>query len=492
MSMGSFSGIMSPQRVRQWWQRFLHRRGRPLTTADVTVVEPPQLRRATTAAAVGNCMEWYDFGVYSYLAATIGAQFFPSADPGLQLIASFSTFAIAFLVRPLGGLVFGPLGDRVGRTRILAVTMLFMAAGTFAIGLIPSYASIGVAAPILLLVARMVQGFSTGGEYGGASTFTAEYAPDSRRGFFCSFLDFGTFIGYAVGSGVVTVMTLALSETDMDSWGWRIPFLVAGPLGAVGLYIRLKLEDTPAFKAQLDTHQDTMDQREHTQWHSLWIAVTRYWRPLVVCAGLVLLYNVTNYMVTAYLPSYLTEVLGRRAFFADMLILAGMLLVVATITFVGRAADHWGRRSTFAIGGVAQVVLAVPCFLLIRSAGTVLPLFGVLVLSLVLAFYAGTSAATLPALFPTHIRYTAMGIGFNVSVAAFGGTTPLLTETLVNWTGDEMLPAYYLVVAGLIGLVAVVFLPETAGLPLAEAQPQVASIGQARELVAQTRQLFSR
>ncbi|ADD44580.1 MFS transporter [Stackebrandtia nassauensis] len=477
-----------PQRVQTWWDGFLAKRGRPLTTGDITVVKPPELKRATAAASVGNCMEWYDFGVFSYLTATIGAVFYPSGNPVAQLLASFATFSVAFLVRPLGGLFFGPLGDRIGRTKVLAATMVLMAVGTFAIGFIPSYASIGIAAPILLLLARMLQGFSTGGEYGGASTFTAEYAPDRRRGYFCSFLDFGTFIGYAIGSGVVTLMTLALSETAMLSWGWRIPFLVAGPLGLIGLYIRLKLEDTPAYQQQ----EEAVEAAEPPVAHPIRTTVRDHWRPLLVCMGLVLLYNVTNYMVTAYLPTYLTQELGQRAHIADMFILAAMVLVVVTITFIGRASDRYGRKVTFNIGAVGLVVLALPCFWMMRAGGVVLPLAGVLVLALLLAFFAGTSAATLPALFPTRIRYTAMAVGFNISVAAFGGTTPLVTEALVAWSGDLMVPAYYLMAAGAIGLIAIAYLPETAGLPLAGAQPQVVSSGEARELVMVTREYFTR
>lgn len=188
---------------------------------DPTVTDPALVRRAVKAAALGNAMEWFDFGVYSYIAVTLGKVFFPSGNPTAQLLSTFGAFAAAFLVRPLGGMVFGPLGDRVGRQKVLALTMIMMAAGTFAIGLIPSYAAIGVGAPILLLAARLVQGFSTGGEYAGASTFIAEYAPDKRRGFLGSWLEFGTLAGYIAGAGLVTLMTALLSSEDLLSWGWR-------------------------------------------------------------------------------------------------------------------------------------------------------------------------------------------------------------------------------------------------------------------------------
>ncbi|MGW3033459.1 MFS transporter [Streptomyces sp. NPDC001178] len=477
-----------PRQVREELTRRLRRKKYAFRTDDVQVVEPPLLRRAVGASALGNCMEWFDFGVYSYLAATIGKVFFPGASPGAQVVSSFATFAAAFVVRPLGGLVFGPLGDRLGRQKVLATTMIMMAIGTFAIGLIPSYATIGIAAPILLLVARMVQGFSTGGEYGGATTFVAEYSPDRRRGFLSSWLDFGTFVGYALGSALVTVLNLALTDDQMLAWGWRLPFLIAGPLGVIGLYMRLKLEESPAFQQQLDEHEKSVAQKSAGS--ELKSIVTKYWRPLLICMGLVLLYNVTNYMVTGFLPTYQTETLNRSSSSADVLVLTGMVWIVVLITFIGRLSDRIGRRPVYGVSAAAMIVLAVPSFLLIKMPGTWPPIFGVLILSTLLACFAAPSAATLPALFPTAVRYAAMGIGFNIAVAAFGGTTPLVTEALINVTGDDMMPAYYLMLAGVIGLVTVKFLPETAQVPLNGSQPMVGSREERKELITVSQELY--
>ncbi|MFE5829352.1 glycine betaine/L-proline transporter ProP [Streptomyces sp. NPDC056508] len=476
-----------PGHVREELARRLRRNKRAYREQDIQVVEKPLLKRAVGASALGNCMEWFDFGVYSYLAATIGKVFFPGASPGAQLISSFATFAAAFVVRPLGGLVFGPLGDRLGRQKVLATTMIMMAAGTFSIGLIPSYATIGIAAPVLLLLARMVQGFSTGGEYGGATTFVAEYSPDRRRGFLSSWLDFGTFVGYALGSALVTVLNTALSDEQMLSWGWRLPFLIAGPLGVIGLYMRLKLEESPAFQQQLDEHEKNLAQE--SVGGEFKTIVRDHWRPLLVCMGLVLLYNVTNYMVTGYLPTYQTETLGRSSTSADVLVLIGMVWIVLLITFLGRLSDRVGRRPLYAVGAVAMIVLAIPAFLLLKAEGTWLPILGMLILATLLACFAAPSAATLPALFPTAVRYAAMGIGFNFAVAAFGGTTPLVTEALVNATGNDMIPAYYLMLAGAIGLVTIRFLPESAGLPLRGSQPMVGSREERKELIDTSRDL---
>ncbi|CAM5636615.1 MFS transporter OS=Streptomyces fumanus OX=67302 GN=GCM10018772_18670 PE=4 SV=1 [Streptomyces fumanus] len=274
----------------------------------------------------------------------------------------------------------------------------------------------------------------------------------------------------------------------MLSWGWRLPFLIAGPLGVIGLYMRMKLEESPAFQQQLDEHEKSLAQESAgSEFRTI---VRRHWRPLLVCMGLVLLYNVTNYMVTGYLPTYQTETLGRSSSFADVLVLIGMLWIVVLITFLGRLSDRVGRRPLYAGGAAAMIVLAVPAFLLLKAGGTAGPVLGVLLLSTLLACFAAPSAATLPALFPTAVRYAAMGIGFNFAVAAFGGTTPLFTEALVDVWVTDLVPAYYLMVAGAIGLITVKFLPESAQVPLHGSQPMVGSRTEQRELISTSQELY--
>ncbi|MEV6792984.1 glycine betaine/L-proline transporter ProP [Streptomyces sp. NPDC051320] len=476
----------------------LRRRKKSLNAEDVSVADRPKVRRAVAAAALGNTMEWFDFGVYAYLAGTLGKVFFPSSSPGAQVVATFATFAAAFLVRPLGGLVFGPLGDRIGRQKVLATTMIMMAISTFAVGFLPSYGAVGFVAPVLLLICRLVQGFSTGGEYAGATTYIAEYAPDRRRGFLGSWLDFGTFIGYSLGSGMVTVLTLAVGQDGLVDWAWRVPFLVAGPLGAIGLYMRLKLEETPAFKkeaayvheqavARGEPEEDPVEEARQSGKGRLKEIFTQHWEAVLICMGLVLLYNVTNYMVTSYLPTYMTSTLGQNETTAQLLVLATMLLVVLTITTVGRTSDRWGRRPVFMAGSVALIALSYPSFVMIRQGGILWPAVGCGILGLLLVCFAGTSASTLPALFPTRLRYGALSIAFNVSVSLFGGTTPLFASGLVEASGNKMVPAYYLMVAGVIGLISTLFLHETAGKPLRGSGPMVETPAQARRAVAHSR-----
>ncbi|MYU14704.1 glycine betaine/L-proline transporter ProP [Streptomyces sp. SID8361] len=486
-------------RTDQLLRTLLRRRKEPLAIEDVTVVDKAGMRRAVAATAIGNTMEWFDFGVYAYVAVTLGRVFFPADNPATQVVSTFATFAVAFLVRPLGGLVFGPLGDRIGRRRVLSTTMILMATGTFGVGLLPGYSSIGFAAPLLLLACRVVQGFSTGGEYAGATTYIAEFAPDQRRGFLGSWLDFGTFIGYSLGSGLVTVLTAAIGENGMVDWGWRVPFLVAGPLGLIGLYMRLRLEETPAFQQVAEraaqeaeaarAHGDTVPIEEARQSGRgrLKEIFTRHWQAVLICMGLVLMYNVTNYMVTSYLPTFMTSTLGKNATTAQVLVLGTMLFVVLAITVVGRTSDRWGRRPLFLFGSLGMVVVAVPAVLLIRAGGVLMPAIGCLILGAMLVTFAGTSAATLPALFPTRLRYGALSISYNLSVSLFGGTTPLLASWLVATTHNTLVPAYYLMVAGVIGLVSTLFLHETAGKPLRGSGPMVETEEEARTAVAESR-----
>ncbi|WP_454613432.1 glycine betaine/L-proline transporter ProP [Streptomyces collinus] len=439
----------------------------PRAAGTPTATDPALVRRAVKAAALGNAMEWFDFGVYSYIAVTLGKVFFPSGNPTAQLLSTFGAFAAAFLVRPLGGMVFGPLGDRVGRQKVLAVTMIMMAAGTFAIGLIPSYATIGVWAPVLLLAARLVQGFSTGGEYAGASTFIAEYAPDRRRGFLGSWLEFGTLAGYIGGAGLVTLMTALLSDGDLMSWGWRIPFLIAGPMGIVGLYLRMRLEETPAFAAEVakaETARPKVPLRE---------MVTGQWRALLLCVGLVLVFNVTDYMLLSYMPSYLTSELEYDETHGLLVVLGVMALMMVVQPFAGALTDRIGRRPVIAAGCAGFLLLSVPALLLIREGSLLAVALGMGALGMLLVCFTASMPSALPALFPTRVRYGSLSIGFNVSVSLFGGTTPLVVTALIGATGDMMMPAYYMMAAAVVGGVAVWFMTESAGRPLPGSAPAV-------------------
>ncbi|MEU9477965.1 MFS transporter [Streptomyces sp. NPDC048191] len=467
--------------------RAIERRRHPrLRRSDITVTDEAAVRRATKAAALGNAMEWYDFGIYSYLAATLGKVFFPSGSDTAQLLSSFATFAVAFLVRPVGGMVLGPLGDKVGRRRILSVTILMMAVGTFAIGLIPSHAAIGLWAPGLLIFFRLVQGFSTGGEYGGASTFIAEYAPDKRRGYYGSFLELGTLAGYVTASGLVVVLSSVLSAEQMLGWGWRIPFLLAAPLGFIGLYLRLRLDETPAFQKLEGGHvtpSEAADDVETSAAADLGKIFTRYWRALLLCLALVAAYNITDYMLLSYMPTYLSDELGYGTDHGLLILLIVMVVQMCVINQVGRLSDRFGRKPLLMAGMLGFLFLSVPSFLLIRQGGVLLIAFGLILMGLSLVAMLGTMSAALPAIFPTHVRYGSLSVAYNVATSVFGGTTPLVITALISVFNTSLMPAYYSTAAAVVGVVAVLCMRETANEPLPGSPPAVATEEEAAALV---------
>ncbi|MVO84745.1 glycine betaine/L-proline transporter ProP [Streptomyces sp. p1417] len=475
------------KRHRTLFRAVRRRRNPPLRRTDITVTDEAAVRRAVKAASLGNAMEWFDFGIYSYLAVTIGHVFFPSGNDTAQLLSSFATFAVSFLVRPVGGMVFGPMGDKLGRKKVLALTMILMAIGTFAIGLIPSYATIGFWAPVLLIFFRLVQGFSTGGEYGGASTFIAEYAPDKRRGFFGSFLEFGTLAGYVGAAGLVTILTTLLDDGAMEAWGWRIPFLVAGPLGLVGLYLRLRLDETPAFQKLEDQSYHSATEAasavETSAKGDLAKIFREYWPTLILCIALVGAYNITDYMLLSYMPTYLTDEMGYDDTHGLVILIVTMLVLMLVINRVGVLSDRYGRKPLLMAGMIGFFVLSVPAFLLIKQGALVAVSAGMLMLGLSLVCLLGTMSATLPALFPTPVRYGSLSVGYNLSASLFGGTAPLVITALISVTGSDMMPAYYAMAAALVGIVAVACLKETAQQPLSGSPPSVESKEEAAELV---------
>lgn len=420
--------------------------------------DPADVKRAVAAAAIGNATEWYDFGIFSYLTVVLASVFYP--ESGMAVVATFATFSVAFLARPLGGMVFGPLGDRIGRQKVLALTMLLMAAGTLGIGLLPSYAVIGIWAPILLVGCRLVQGFSTGGEYAGAATFVAEYAPDRRRGFLGSFLELGTLSGYVAGAGLATALTVGLGENSpaLHSWGWRIPFLIAGPLGAVGLYLRYWLEDTPAFRA---TSESSGDRRSP----GLLQSFTRHWRAMLFCMAVLLVFNIADYAILTYLPEFLGGELRLGT-------TKGLLVVVAVMIVM----MWWSTPSACCPTGSGAApccsppVRALSCCRCRPScscgrAAWRWSSWGVLIMGLNLVLVLGTLPANLPALFSTRNRYGTFAIAYNLGTALFGGTTPVIMAAAVPRIGT-LAPAFWIMIGGVVSAIAVYCMSESAGRPL--------------------------
>jgi len=337
------------------------------------------------------------------------------------------------------------------------------------------------------VLCRVVQGFSTGGEYAGAMTFIAEYSPDKRRGFFGSFLESGTFIGYALGATVATIIPLVSSPEFASTWAWRIPFFIALPLGIVGVYLRTRLEETPAFQTLLSESEEREGAQAGT---GIKVIFSQYWPAMLSAGGLVVAWNVTNYMLTSYMPTFLEDnvtAVGGQAIDSttSQLLQIGVLWVaVLVIPLLGRLSDRIGRKPLLWTGSIGLVVMGIPMLLLLKSGSVPLVALGLVIMAALLVCFSGVCPSTLPALFPTEIRYGGLSISFNIFVSAFAGTTSLIMTALVLGTGHAYWPAYYLMLAGIVGIIVTAKLVDPARKPLPGSDPAVSTDEEARELVA--------
>lgn len=421
------------------------------------------VRKAVTASAMGNCIEWFDFGVFSagVMTSIVGTVFFPEDASGSATLRSFALVAAAFLARPFGGMFFGPLGDRIGRKRVLAATIILMSGSTFVIGVLPGYATIGIAAPLLLLGVRLVQGFSTGGEYGGAATMIAEYAPTKRRGFYGAFLEFGTLGGYIMGAGLVLLIDLLLSEDAMQGWGWRIPFLIALPLGAVGLYVRTRIEDTPTFQHMEAEGRKAQSPLRETMEH--------HWRTILNLIGIVILLNVAVYTLLTFMPSYLVDFLDMDDTTSQLTTIGVEAAMMVVILPLGALSDRIGRKPLLIAAAVGFLVLSWPAFALMQTHDPAGVVVGYAIIGGLLVLMLAVIGATFPAMFPTKVRYGAFAIGYNISTSLFGGTAAVLVGSLIDATGSNSVPAYYLMIVALVALLPIIKIRETAGVPIEQA-----------------------
>lgn len=450
-----------------------------LKEEDVLVVDQKEMKKALRATILGNFMEWFDIGVYAYLSASITAVFFPFGEPWNQL-AFFGALAATFIVRPIGGLILGPLGDKLGRRKVLAFTIIMMALGTFLIGCIPSYDSWGMWAPITLILLKFVQGFSTGGEYAGAATFIAEYSADRRRGFWASFLDMGSYIGFAFAAALATGVELLLTDEQMISFGWRICFWVALPLGIVGVIMRSQIKESATFEAQQEAAKD---EEEKGMGATLIEIFKKYWPQLLTGAALVMCAQVIGYALTTFMPTYLTENLGYDTLHGNALLIPVLLIVAAGLPIFGHFSDKIGRKPILIAGAIISIFLAIPSFYLMMNGGVWMTFFGLLIMGFMLMFQAAIQPSALPSLFATENRYAAMGIMFNIAVALLGSTTGSVITVLESWWKTDYAGAYYIMIACVVGLIGMFFLRESAGRNLLGSMPTVESHEEVQELV---------
>lgn len=411
-------------------------------------------RRVITASFIGNFVEWFDYAVYGYLAVTISQVFFPDSDPRAALMLTYVLFAISFFVRPIGGFIWGALGDKIGRRAALSWSILLMSLSTFAIALIPGYSTIGLAAPLLLLLCRVVQGFSASGEYAGASAFLVEYAPPKRRGIFAAVVPASTATGLLIGSLTAALLTAVLSTESLHDWGWRLPFLAAAPMGIIGRYIRTKLEDTPAFKNVAE-----QDEAIKAPTASLF---RHHWRELLIAAGAVLLNASGFYVILSYMPTYLSTEIGLDDGLSYIATTVALVTYIGFIFVTGTLSDVFGRRAVLMTASVVAVIITVPAFMLLNTNSFLVILFIQIVLGFALTLNDGTLPSFLAEIFPTKVRYSGFAVSFNLSNAIFGGTAPAICTWLIGVTGSTVAPGYYLMGAAVISLIAVFLAKETA------------------------------
>jgi MFS transporter, MHS family, proline/betaine transporter len=422
--------------------------GPPQPSQDVTTS-----RRATAAASIGHVVEYYDFSIYALLAPVLAQIFFPSQDHVASVLAAFGVFGVAYVVRPLGGLVFGHLGDKLGRRTTLSAVILLMSAATAAIGVLPGHAQIGTLAPALLIVCRSLQGLSTGGEYAGSASFVAEHAPAHRRGLFTSWVIGSTGLGLTLGALTGTLLTSTGTSEALRTWGWRLPFLLALPLGLIGLYLRLRLDDAPAFKAaRRSAGAPRLPVLE---------AVRAHHRAILTLAGMVLLLTTAIYVFFTYLTTYLNVFLRvplDRALPASII---GFVLFFALTPVFGHLSDRVGRKPVLIAGAIGHIALTYPAFVLLQQRSFLCIAVAYVTFALIYATYVGPFTAAVTEQFPAVVRAAGLGIGYNVPVCLFGGLSPLFLTYLISRLHDSMIPAYYVIGGALVTLPVVLRLKTT-------------------------------
>lgn len=447
------------------------------------VIEQKSIRTAIGGTTVGNFMEWFDFGVYGYLAVTMTSVFTEGMDPQMGLLVTLLGFAVSFLVRPLGGMVLGPLGDKIGRQKVLFFTMATI---TALIGVLPTAAQVGLWVIIPLYLLKMIQGFSTGGEYAGATTYVSEFAPDKPRGFWASWLDVGSYIGFAAGAGTVAVTTVistaVAGETAMVDGGWRIPFLIAIPLGAVAIWFRLKIPETPSFEASVAEGLDVKVKDDKYARHGLIGVIRHFWKEILIGIAIVAGSQTAGYALTSFMPTYLEETVKVSNVQAAVVTIPVLVAMSLCLPLIGRLSDRLGRKFVFIVAAAATIVLIVPAFAIMQIGGMWAITIALFMVAVPAGFYIACLASTLPALFPTSSRYGAMGLTFNLGVSLFGGTTPLVSQALIDATGNSYMPAFYIMFFSVIALVAVLFMKESAHRPLLGSFPTVNTHEEAVEL----------
>lgn len=411
------------------------------------------------SCAVGNFVELFDFMIFGFFAVQIGANFFPAGNPIVSLLSAFATYGVGFIMRPVGAVVIGAYGDRHGRKTALIVTVGFMAAATALTGLIPSFAAIGIWAPILLVICRLVQGFSTGGEWGGAAAFLVEYAPPGRRGLIGSLQQFSVGLALITATLSAAILNSVIDKQSMIDWGWRIPFIFGFVLAPIGLYLRTRVLETPAFDRTMSQHQIAASPVRDS--------FTLFARPVLAAFGVSIVGTVGNYIFNIFMPSFATSQLGLPASVAYYSTALSAVVLTICTPLMGLLSDRVGRKPVMLVSALGYAVLGYPMFLLPVTLHSALGLvLAQAVSGLLLAMYAGPICAILSELFPTRVRYTALSIGYGFAVTIFGGFAPFIATFLIRFTGSPVSPALYVVFGAAISAVSLLLIKDPTNAPL--------------------------
>ncbi|WP_369227401.1 MFS transporter [Streptomyces sp. R39] len=429
---------------------------------------PHSLPRIVAASLVGTTIEWYDFFLYGSAAALVfNKLFFPDSDPLVGTLLAFLTYAVGFAARPLGALVFGHYGDRLGRKRLLVLSLLLMGGATFAIGLLPTHATVGGAAPVLLTLLRLVQGFALGGEWGGAVLLVSEHGDARRRGFWASWPQTGAPAGQLLATGVLSLLTAVLSDDAFGSWGWRIPFLLSGVLVVVGLWIRLSVDESPVFREAL-ARSEARRSAGTAEPPPLVSVLRNHWRDVLIAMGARMAENIGYYVITAFVLVYATTSAGVSKQTALNAVLIGSAVHFAVIPAWGALSDRIGRRPVYLLGAAGTGLWIFPFFALADTGR-----FGYLVLAVTVglvlhgAMYA-PQAAFFAEMFATRMRYSGASVGAQFASVAAGAPAPLIATALLSDYGSSTPIALYVIAASLLTLVAVGVAKETRRRDLAD------------------------
>jgi MHS family proline/betaine transporter-like MFS transporter len=415
-------------------------------SSDVVAPPPALMRRVTFAAAIGNTIETYDYAVYGFLTVVLAKLFFPGSQPGVALLSAFAVFGVAFVVRPLGSLLFGSIADRIGRRPSLVATLVLMAGATTLIGLLPTAGTIGIWAPVLLVVLRLLQGLAAGGEYGTAMTYAAEFTPQARRGAMTSRVQIGSIASLLLAAGIVLLLNGVLTPEAMASWGWRVPFLLALPLGLIGFYIRVRLEESPEFRA--------LEQAGEVAQSPAKESFSRHWKLIVLVFGIAAFQQIGYYVAFTYTQSYIIQ-LGFTQGQATLATVVSIAVAVVLVAVGGPLSDRWGRWPMLLTLSALMLVTAYPLFTALSSAKSLPVVVLVTVLmGVVPALYTSVAPATYIEVVPAKVRATVFAVGFALAAALLGGPALYVSQFLVEATGDNRSPAYFLMFGAVLSLVA--------------------------------------